>query len=581
MTAFRLLSLLVLAAGVQAQDARPLAVGAPVADSLGPESAHAFVLDLEAGAYVVGATDQVTTDVVVTITGPGGAEIAEVDGYRPRGPDPFSFTAERSGAHRLVVTPFEGEPGRYEIGVTHARVLPSGAEGEVARLFLRHVPADGPGAVAAAVGDGGPSWTVARGLADLERGLEAGPRTRFDVGPVAETMTAAAVLVLAREGQIDLEAPVQTYLPDVPDVGRAVTVRDLLAHRSGYRDVYTVARLQGRGPGARLHQRDLYDVIGRQPEAPARDLPRGRLTSRTDYMVLAEIVAAVTGRPFAEWVGERLFAPLGMRETTVKTSPEQFVPSAATPSAPGPDGPSQVTARRDGTYGWGNVHMTAGDLARWVSGLFGGAFGAEVPRQMVGEAEGREGYGLGLRTTRVNDVLLYEHGDDWPYDGRGSFATFRHDPAQGTGFVLLRNADGPLPSVVNRLTEETTSVTDHDLDLLAGPVARRPASPDRLPDLFGRYASAELGVTFTVEPAEGEGFARRDIQLRLPDGAVVPMYGLAVFDSARRRADNSFAADGLVYRASFYRAPDGDVATMVVDARGAYGVEFERVGGLE
>ena len=95
---------------------------------------------------------------------------------------------------------------------------------------------ESPGLVVS-VGRGGKIiWSEGFGYADLEQLVPADPaRTRFRIGSVIKSMTAYATAQLVQAGSLDLDAPVQIYLPGFPEKQKPITTRQLLGHLSGIR----------------------------------------------------------------------------------------------------------------------------------------------------------------------------------------------------------------------------------------------------------------------------------------------------------------------------------------------------------
>ena len=83
------------------------------------------------------------------------------------------------------------------------------------------------------------------GMADLERGVPNKADTIFEAGSVSKQFTAAAVLLLARDGKLSLDDPIRKYMPELPDYGTPVTIRHMLTHTSGLRDWGSVAGIGG------------------------------------------------------------------------------------------------------------------------------------------------------------------------------------------------------------------------------------------------------------------------------------------------------------------------------------------------
>lgn len=93
-----------------------------------------------------------------------------------------------------------------------------------------------PGLAVAAAVNGKIVWSEAFGYSDLKRELPACPETQFRIASVSKLVTAAAAMRLYEKGKLDLDAPIQTYVPDFPDKGHTITSRQLLSHRGGIRD---------------------------------------------------------------------------------------------------------------------------------------------------------------------------------------------------------------------------------------------------------------------------------------------------------------------------------------------------------
>ena len=94
-------------------------------------------------------------------------------------------------------------------------------------------------------GDGKTVLAKAYGMADLEHDVKNTPDTIFEAGSVSKQFTAAAVLLLAREGKLSLDDPVRKYIPELPDYGAPLTIRHMLNHTSGLRDWGSVAGIAG------------------------------------------------------------------------------------------------------------------------------------------------------------------------------------------------------------------------------------------------------------------------------------------------------------------------------------------------
>jgi len=130
----------------------------------------------------------------------------------------------------LVVMPLA--PGRAQVAVPEHRAIIDSARKLVAAFReARHIPG-----VSVAVGVGGRVvWSEGFGFADLEHRVPVTPATRFRIGSISKSLTAAALGQLYERGRLDLDAPVQRYVPSFPTKRWPITVRQLAGHIAGVR----------------------------------------------------------------------------------------------------------------------------------------------------------------------------------------------------------------------------------------------------------------------------------------------------------------------------------------------------------
>ena len=150
-------------------------------------------------------------------------------------------------------------------------------ESKVDAVFSRWT-SETPGC-AVGVADGGrPVLQKAYGMADLEHDVPNTRRDDFEAGSVSKQFTAAAVLLLAREGKLSLDDPVRKYVPELPDYGAPLTIRHMLHHTSGLRDWGEVASIAGwprtaPRPYSRARPRHRQPAEGAELPVRARSTP--------------------------------------------------------------------------------------------------------------------------------------------------------------------------------------------------------------------------------------------------------------------------------------------------------------------
>lgn len=191
---------------------------------------------------------------------------------------------------------------------------------EEGRAIARALTADEklPGVSLAVAVDGEIVWAEGFGRADLEDGAPVTPATRFRVGGISELVTAAAAGLLVERGRLDLDAPVQSYVPGFPPKEWPVTTRHLLAHSAGLRrhrgetGIFIGAACTDAADGVELFAGD-----------PLRYRPGSRLEySAYDGVLAGAAVAGAAGEPYLEFVRREILAPLGMEHTVPDRSGE-------------------------------------------------------------------------------------------------------------------------------------------------------------------------------------------------------------------------------------------------------------------
>jgi CubicO group peptidase (beta-lactamase class C family) len=280
--------------------------------------------------------------------------------------------------------------------------------------FIRAYVAPAPGCAAAVSLNGETVFEKAFGLADLELNVPNTPQTIFESGSVAKQFTAAAIVLLQQDGKLSLEDPVKKYITELPDYGAPLTIRHLLNHTSGIRDWGTVMSLTGAGRGDRVISQDLaLDVITHQR---ALDFTPGSeySYSNSGYNLLAIIVERVSKQKFPAFVEERLFKPLGMKNSSWRDDYQRIVPGRAQAYARQGTGPWRLNMPFMNVYGNGGMLTTVGDWMKWNAMLDSKSLGAPLVDALETRGvlnDGRKiAYALGLTVDTYKGLKDVSHG---------------------------------------------------------------------------------------------------------------------------------------------------------------------------
>jgi D-alanyl-D-alanine carboxypeptidase len=236
-----------------------------------------------------------------------------------------------------------------------------------------------PGIAVSVVFPDGSMWTGASGSAVLSSHKPVTADTLFSVGSISKTFVAALALRLAERGTIGLDDPLSRYVPTYPNASH-ITLRQLLDHQSGIRDVFTSPGMADAilsAPSRIWTVDQVLARIGKPYFAPGRSYRY----SNTNYILLGVAIEKATGQTIASLVRSEFLDPLGLKNTWFQ--PQEKV--ASTAFAHGYMGPSSKP--RDISAGQkmlpfnseatvagsaGGFVSTAPDLARWAAALYGG-----------------------------------------------------------------------------------------------------------------------------------------------------------------------------------------------------------------
>lgn len=339
-------------------------------------------------------------------------------------PTRFRFVTTLIAALAAVSAPAAAQ---HIIGVRDARALRADS------VFLRFDRTDSPGCALGVYQDGRIQYARGYGMANLQDGIALSPRSVLDVGSISKQFTAMAMLMLQAEGKLSIDDPIRKHFPDMPPYADAVTWRRALSQTSGLRDLYTMM-----GQTGRTFAGDTVDalrVIIRSAE-PNYTPGERYLYTNSGWILAAQLVHRLTGKTLAQFAEERIFAPLGMRDTRFLADASTIIPNGADGYAPAAGGGFRLQrSTYDGAIlGAGAVHTTIEDFGRWLdnydTALVGGR---DILTTMTTATRLNDGspatsgshsaYAVGLNTGTLRGLRVISHGGSWA-GYRGHFLRF-------------------------------------------------------------------------------------------------------------------------------------------------------------
>lgn len=242
----------------------------------------------------------------------------------------------------------------------------------VEEVFARFASDREPGAAVLVLEDGKVAFRRGYGVGDLRTMRPIDETTSFRLASVTKHITAAAVVLLVRDGRLRYDDPLTAVFPGFPDYGRRITIRHLLQHTSGLPDYESLMAPPAPGvpvEDAQISDAEVLTLLERQ--AAGKFEPGTRWDySNSGYVLLGLAVAEASGMSFGSFLRERIFVPLGMDGTLAYERGRNEVPFRAFGHArEGGRWREADQSPTSATLGDGGVYSSLRDMARWDSSL--------------------------------------------------------------------------------------------------------------------------------------------------------------------------------------------------------------------
>jgi CubicO group peptidase (beta-lactamase class C family) len=324
---------------------------------------------------------------------------------------------------------------------------------QIDAIFRPLATAQSPGLAVGVIRDGKLIFANGYGLRDLQKKTPITPDTDFRLASVTKQFTAMSIMLLVHDGKLHYEDTLGKIFPEFPEYGRSITIRELLNHTSGlkdYGDLY-MKQVGEKTPMDKVPQlldKDVLKLLEQQTEA---DFPPGTkwAYSNSGYAVLAMVIQKVSGKPYQDFLRDRIFKPLGMKKTVAFVKGVNEVPNRAFGYNKDEATGKFVFGDQSPTsavLGDGGIYTSINEMANWDKAL--------REHKLLSEAEMREA----LTPVPVSegrkqrDGKMIEYGFGWfldPYKGHerqyhdggttGFRTTIQRFPKDGLTVIVLAN----------------------------------------------------------------------------------------------------------------------------------------------
>jgi CubicO group peptidase (beta-lactamase class C family) len=285
---------------------------------------------------------------------------------------------------------------------------------QVDELFAAYNKPQSPGCSVGVIRDGVFIFQKSYGEASLELDVPLTSKSVFYMASVSKQFTAAAVVLAAEQGFLSLDDDVRKYIPELPNYGTRITLRQMLHQTSGFRDFLDLTDLSGRNISALSSPDDVLTLIARQKGL--NNVPGDEFVySNSNYFLLGIVIKRATGKSLAEFTAANIFQPLGMKHTFFYDDKGMVVPNRVAAYDPGTDGKFLVDWST--TYdivGGGGLMSTVDDLLFWDNAFYSKQLGKgrlipELETYGVLNNGHQINYGMGLWMGEYRGLKIVEH----------------------------------------------------------------------------------------------------------------------------------------------------------------------------
>lgn len=376
---------------------------------------------------------------------------------------------------------------------------------EIDELFAPWSHTDSPGCALAVIQGSQIIYKHGYGMADLSHDAVITPTTPFHAASVSKQFTAAAILLLEEQGKLSLDDDVRKYIPELPDFGFRISIRDLLRHTSGLRDQWDLLMLAGfRYTLDLITDEDVMSLLARQREL--NFIPGSEyLYSNTGFTIAGQIVKRVSGKSLRQFTTEAIFRPLGMTDTHFRDDHAEINRGEALGYERGTNGVYRLSVTNFDTVGATSLYTTVEDLAKWDENFYapkvGGVDFVRTMTRTDNLGSGKDNfYAMGLMVLQYRGLPIVEHGGA----DAGYRANILRFPEQHFSVISLCNTP-TRPAELNRKIA----------DLYLAPLFPMPSPPaftlggsaklasNRLAEVEGVYRSRYSGLVLRLSVESG------------------------------------------------------------------------------
>lgn len=284
------------------------------------------------------------------------------------------------------------------------------------------------------------------GMANLDYGIPLQPDSRLMIASISKQFAAAAMLMMEQEGLLDLDEPLDTYIPELSGLEEPITTRQIIHHTSGLRDYFNLLSLKDLGLDPEISYDRALELLGNQRKLNFEPDTR-HIYSNSGYFLMSVLVKNLTDMTLREYAEKHFFEPLGMSSTHFHDDLEMNVPNRAMSYRPGSDGPGQFYRDNIDRVGDRALFTTIEDFAKWDANFIENRtnledFTERMTRKGVYKSGREHDYATGLRISEYRSLKTVGHGGNY----MGFRSSYMRFPDVDLGVMVFCNMSNINPA---------------------------------------------------------------------------------------------------------------------------------------
>lgn len=339
----------------------------PISSKFDTSEKHLYTINLENNQFAFFKLMQKGIDLKVTTYSTLNEKLEEFDSPNYRnGYETISISSDKKGKYLIEIESIDDKnhAGEYELFVKSIKPKAVTQNEQVDELFTMWDTNNTPGAAIAIVKDGAIIYKKDYGISNLEYDIPITASSIFHVASVSKQFTVFSILLLEKQGKLNLDDDIRKYIPEVPDFGKKITLKHLASHTSGLRDQWNLLLMAGWRMDDVITKEHVLKLVSKQKELNFNPGDEYAYCN-TGFTLLAEVVSRISDMSFAEFTKTNIFEPLKMNNTLFYDDHEKIVKDRVYSYSSGPNG-YKKSVLNYANVGATSLFTTVEDLSLWT-----------------------------------------------------------------------------------------------------------------------------------------------------------------------------------------------------------------------